>query len=114
MNARAAAPPARTGEMLLPRGSAAENPSVLPETPCQRPARSLSRDLLPSAGATQSREREGALTRISARRQQAGNGLQPRHQKVFGKEVKYHLQGLVGLQGVLQVALLHHRQVFVL
>lgn len=48
--------PTGGAEMLSPRGSTAENLSVLPETPCQHPAcpaRSLPRDLLPSAGAAQ-------------------------------------------------------------
>lgn len=60
------------------------------------------------------RESERALTCVSMCWQQARNSLHPRYQQVFGEEVKYRLQGLVGLQGILQVALLHHCHVFVL
>lgn len=63
---------------------------------------------------THSRGTQGALTCVSVRREQARDFLQPRHQKVFRQEVKYRLQGRVGLQGVLQVAVLHYRHVLVL
>lgn len=98
----------RAAAALSPRGSAAENPQR-PKTaqPCPQPPG-------PAAVGRRAQAEEGAPTRVPASPQQARNILQPGHQKVFRKEVEYHLQGLVGLQGVLQVALLHHRQVFVL
>lgn len=96
-----------TGQRCTGPIGAPRNPTPAPSLPCPQPPQG-------PVAFSRSREREETLTRVSMCRQQTGKSLQPRHQQVFRKKVKYFLQGLVGLQGVLQVALLHHRQVFVL